>query len=84
VDETNWKVTPVLLQDLGVRTTALGSAQVLSTGAYSFQTGLPNSQAIEITPAIGHTTGTVAVNVGSIDYSYRGWQMPNLYTPPVL
>ena len=84
VDETNWKVTPVLLQDLGVRTTALGSAQVLSTGAYSFQTGLPSSQAIEITPAIGHTTGTVSANVGSIDYSYRGWQMPNLYTPPVL
>ena len=84
VDQTNAKLEPVLIQDLGVRTTALGSAQVLSTGSYAFQTGLPTTQAIEIAPLSGHTTGNVVLNVGSVDYSYRGWQMPNLYTPPVL
>jgi len=24
------------------------------------------------------------MNVGSVDYSFRGWQMPNLYNPPSL
>ena len=77
-------MTPVLLQDLGVRTTALGSAQVLSTGSYNFQTGLPSTESIEIAPAGGQTTGTVVMNVGSVDYSYRGWQMLSLYAPPAL
>ena len=84
VDHANWKVTPVLMQDLGVRTTALGSAQILTNGRYAFQTGLPNTQAFEVAPVPGHTTGNVVANVGSVDYSYRSWQMPNLYTPPVL
>jgi len=83
VDETNMKVTPVMLQDLGVKTTALGGAGLLSNGNFLFQTGLPNTQAIEMQPT---TTplGSQVMNVGSVDYSYRGWQMPNLYNPPVL
>jgi len=84
VDEASWTVTPVLLQDLGVKTTALGAAGLLSNGNYSFQTGLPSTQAFEISPNPGTTTGTVVLNIGSVDYSYRAWQMPSLYMPPVL
>ena len=84
VDQATWTVTPVLLQDLGVKTTALGAAGLLSNGNYAFQTGLPTTEAIEILPTAGKLTGTVQLNLGSVDYSYRGWQMPNLYNPPSL
>lgn len=83
VDETHMVVTPVLSQDLGVKTTALGGAGLLSNGNFSFQTGLPNTQAIEMKISTG-VSGTQVMNVESVDYSYRGWQMPNLYTPPNL
>ena len=84
VDEATWSVTPVLLQNLGVKTTALGGAGVLSNGNYTFQSGLPTTEAIEISASPNKTTGAVILNVGTVDYSYRGWQMPNLYNPPVL
>jgi len=83
VDEANMQVVPVLLEDLGAKTTALGGAGLLSNGNYFFETGLPNTQAIEIQPT-GGVSGTQVLNVQSVDYSYRGWQMPNLYNPPVL
>ena len=83
VNETNMTVTPVLLQDLGVQTTALGSAGWLSNGNYYFQTGLPATEGVEITPTGGVSGGQV-LNLGTVDYSYRGWQMPNLYNPPAL
>lgn len=90
VDETNMKVTPVLLQDLGVKTTALGSAELLlntTPYSYSFGTGLNTTvpvETIEISPTTGATTGTVMLNVEGSAYAYRSWQMPNLYSPPVL
>ena len=83
VDETKMTVTPVLLQDLGVRTTALGGAGFLSNGNYYFQSGLPTTEGIELMPS-GGVSGSTVLNVGSVDYSYRGWQMPNLYNPPPL
>jgi arylsulfate sulfotransferase len=87
VDEPNMRVTPVLLQDLGVKTTALGGAGLLSNGNYFFATGINTAvpaEGIEIAPTPGATTGTVLTNVQGSSYSYRGWQMPNLYTPPNL
>jgi hypothetical protein len=90
VDEASMKVTPVLLQDLGVKTTALGSAELLSNTTpynYSFGTGLNTTVPvanIEISPTPGAVTGTVILNVQGSAYAYRGWQMPNLYSPPVL
>ncbi|MGC9944800.1 MAG: aryl-sulfate sulfotransferase [Bryobacteraceae bacterium] len=83
VDEASMTVTPVMLQDLGVKTTALGGAGFLSNGNFFFQTGTPNTQAIEILPTTS-VFGTQVMNVGSVDYSFRGWQMPNLYNPPSL
>ena len=83
VDETNMTVIPVVMQNLSVKTTALGAAGLLSNGNFFFQTGLPNTQAIELEPQTG-VYGLQVMNVGSVDYSYRGWQMPNLYNPPPL
>jgi len=86
VDESTMTVTPVLSQDLGIRTTALGSAGLLSNGNYAFGTGLNAipTEAIEISPTAGATTGTVLMNIQGSSYAYRSWQMPNLYTLPVL
>jgi len=90
VDETQMKVTPVLLQDLGVKTMSLGSAQLLSNTTpnnYFFGTGLnptAPAEAIVISPTPGATTSTVILNIQGSSYSYRAWQMPNLYNAPAL
>jgi arylsulfate sulfotransferase len=81
VNESKMQVTPVLSVDLGVYSGALGSAQLLSNGNYFFLSGIP-AYSIEILPTPGTTTGTQVLNVGSPDYSYRGWQMSSLYAPP--
>lgn len=83
VNQTAMTVTPVMLQDLGVKTTALGGAGYLSNNNFFFQTGLPDTQAIEMQPTTS-VFGTQVMNVGTVDYSFRGWQMPNLYSPPAL
>jgi hypothetical protein len=82
VDETKMKVRPVMLQDLGVQTTSLGAAQLLSNGNYFFQPGIPYNEAIEIQPTTS-IFGSQVMNLGSGDYSERSWQMPDLYNPPV-
>jgi hypothetical protein len=87
VDEAAGTVTPVLLQNLGVKATALGGAGLLSNMSYFFATGINTAtpaEAIEISPTSGSATGTVVLNVEGSSYSYRGWQMPNLYNPPNL
>ena len=87
VDEANMTVTPVLSQDLGVPTTALGGAGLLSNGNFSFATGISTTiptEAVEITPTAGTVTGTVVMSVQGSSYAYRGWQLPNLYNPPTL
>jgi len=87
VNEATMTVTPVLSQDLGVKTTALGGAGLLSNMNYFFSTGINTAvaaEAIEIAPTAGHVTGTVVTNVQGSSYNYRGWQMPNLYNPPSL
>jgi hypothetical protein len=88
VDEANLQVTPVLSQDLGVFSPAMGSAQLLFDNNYFF---LPadvfnglisiNSYSIEILPTPGTINGTQVLNLEGPEH-YRAWQMPNLYTPP--
>jgi hypothetical protein len=87
VNEATMTVTPVLSQDLAVKTTALGGANLLSNMNYYFATGINTTiptQGIEMSPSPGMTSGTVVLNVQGSSYSYRGWQMPNLYSPPDL
>jgi hypothetical protein len=87
VNESTWVVTPVLSQNLGVKTTALGGANLLSNMNYYFSTGINSAvptEGIEIEPTSGQVTGTVVLNMEGSSYAYRGWQMPNLYNPPNL
>jgi len=80
-------VVPIISQGVGLQSTALGGAQTLSNGNYFFQSGISETvtQAIEYLPVVSvPPTATQVMNVTSVDYSYRGWQMPNLYNPPTL
>jgi len=82
VDETAMQVTPVLSVPLGYYAPALGSAALLSDGNYFFQPGIPGSYDIQILPTPDPATGTQVFNLSSSSFSYRGWQMPNLYEAP--
>jgi hypothetical protein len=88
VNESTMTVTPVFLQDLGVYATALGGAELVpSNNNFFFQTGIASgadTYALEYLPNAGTTTGTQVLNVSTPDYSYRAWQMPSLYNPPLL
>jgi len=91
VDESTMQVTPLVMQDLGVLSPAMGSAQLLSDGNYFFVPTIVALGAndivafdIEITPpAAGDITGTQAYNIRTPEV-YRGWQMPSLYAPPTI
>jgi len=94
VDETSvpMTVTPVVSFDLGSYSSAMGSAQLLGNGDYFFE------NPFVFVPAKNATVGysmeiaptPAAPQVGAADVlmdvagpqHYRGWQMPNLYTPP--
>jgi hypothetical protein len=88
-DETSMMVTPVLSQDLGYYSTAMGSAQLLSDGNYFFLPAIVAagvnkifSYAMEFDPKAGTDTGTKVLNVQGTEL-YRAWQMPDMYTPPI-
>jgi len=83
------QVTPVLSDDLGVFSTAMGSAQLLSNGNYFFLASAVSistyigSYSIEILPTAGTDTGTQVYNIEGTE-SYRAWRMPSLYQPPLI
>ncbi len=84
VDEASMQVTPVLSDDLGVYSSALGSAQLLPDGNYAFMAGFVGNTfgyEIEVLPTSGKTTGTQVYNLGGT-VSYRAWRMTSLYDPP--
>ncbi len=83
LNESIKQVTPVLSADLGVYSSAVGSAQLLSNGNYFFWAGFANSlgYAIEIQPIAGTTSGPQVFNLQGT-MGYRAWRMPNLYSPP--
>ncbi len=86
VDEVNKTVTPLLSQDLGVYSFALGSAHVMGNGGYFFQPGIVSASgnssfAIEVSPIAGTVNGTIVYNLESAT-SYRSWVMSSLYFPP--
>jgi len=86
--ETTLQVTPVLSVDLGRYSSANGSAQLLDDGNYFFVAGLvpvsltDHSFSLEVgaVPATG--AADVIVDIRSVE-QYRGWQVPNLYSPPI-
>jgi hypothetical protein len=90
LDETTLQVTPVLSEDLGVFSTAMGSADLLPDGNYYFFAAIVlvnietvDSYSLEILPKSGTTTGKQVLNVQNLE-GYRGWQLPDLYSPPLI
>jgi arylsulfate sulfotransferase len=88
VNETNMQVTPVMSQDLGYYSNAMGSAQLLDDGNYYYLPAMvvvslhnAASYATELFPTAGTDNGTTVLQLKGPS-SYRGWQLPNLYNPP--
>ena len=87
VDEATMQVTPVLSVDLGVYSSAMGSAQLLADGNYFFLAAVVANGLslygydIEIQPTFGTGSGSQVLDLAGPP-SYRSWQMPNLYNPP--
>jgi len=88
VDEANLQVSPVLSDDLGVYSPSSGSAQLLNNGYYFFLAAQvlthpgTASFSIELKPTRGTETGTIMLDLQGTT-AYRGWRMPNLYSPPI-
>ena len=83
MDYTTMTVTPVLLADLGYYSRALGTAELLANGDYSFEAGIApttpsTNNAIEVFP-----NGTLGLTIRGNGYiCYRAIRMVDLYTPP--
>ncbi len=83
LDEQSMTATLVLNADLGVYSPAIGSAQSLSGGGFSFESGFINL------PAVSSRATEIGAD-GKIVYAqqtdgagtYRSFRVPNLYTPP--
>ena len=86
INETQYTVAPVLNADLGVFSTALGSAQLLSNNDYMFGAGN-----IDPTGPTGSYTQSIEVNPTATPVyieqvqapAYRCWRMTSFYAPPL-
>lgn len=79
LDEQNLVATLRLNADLGAYAFALGAAQVLSNGNYSFDVGFledGTSMTVEVNPA-----GQVVYGLHAAAPEYRSFRMQDLYTP---
>jgi hypothetical protein len=82
IDEQNLMATPVLNDDLGVYSLAVGSAQFLTDGNYHFDAGFVSENgtldaySFEVNPA-GTTVYEAHQNVSL----YRTFRMTDIYTP---
>jgi len=88
-NESTMQVTPVMSMDLGVFSSAMGSAQLLSNENYFFVAAIvvlgPNtivSYDIQVLPTSGTVTGTQVYSLETPEV-YRAWQVPDLYNPPI-
>lgn len=82
VDEQNMVVTKVVSADLGVYCSALGSAQLLPNGNYTFQPGNINGTTMQSLEVSAPVPNTQVFNMQVNDTSYRSFRMPDMYTPP--
>jgi hypothetical protein len=87
IDEATRTVKLVLNADMGVNSSALGSAQLLPNGNYHFDAGFfPDpansakriSQAVEVDP-----NGNVVWRMQIPAQQYRSFRLQDLYTPPL-
>jgi arylsulfate sulfotransferase len=80
LDEQGFTATLLLNADLGVYSTALGSAQQLSNGNYFFDAGILADESallVEVDPS-----GNPVYSLKSAGPEYRAFRMRDLYTPP--
>ena len=92
-DETTtpMTVTPVVSLDLGSYSDAMGSAQLLANGNYFFENPLVlvGTNTVSYSMEVGPTPAAPQVGPADIlldlqgPQHYRGWQMLNLYDPPI-
>ena len=84
VDQVNKVVTPILLDDLGFYSQALGSAQQLSNGDYYFDAGfaLANPSYAQFIEVFPNAVNTFTIEMGANVKAYRSIRMDNLYTVP--
>jgi hypothetical protein len=87
VDEANLQVTPVINTDLGVNSSALGTAELLPDGTYHFNAGFiftPTNPPNVFTQLFHlDASGAIESNTRVAATEYRNFQMTDLYTPPV-
>ena len=78
INENSRTVTPWLNADLGVFSQALGSAQRLSNGSYSFDSGfIPGTQSSEV-----DSTGAIVGQLANNTNTYRTFRLRDLYSAP--
>jgi len=88
IDESAMTVAPVISDNLGVFSDAMGSAQLLADGNYFFLAAIvvtskgDFSHDIQMQPVAGTDSGPQVMNISG-PAAYRSWQMPNLYSPPI-
>lgn len=84
LNESSMQVTPAISVDLGVYSSALGSAQLLSNSNYFFLAGFVDNTygySIEILPTSGTITGTQVFNLEGTA-AYRAFRMIDIYKAP--
>jgi arylsulfate sulfotransferase len=76
LDENAMSVTPIINADLGAFSAALGSAQKLSNGNYSFGSGFVTpTQSLEVNKA-----GAIVGRIDKASYTYRTFRLRDLYS----
>ncbi len=87
IDQQSLVATPVINTDLGVNSSALGTAELLPDGNYHFDAGFmpdPANPANLITQLYElDSTGNIFWTMRVYAEEYRNFQMNDLYTPPV-
>lgn len=80
LDETNYIATPLVSQDLGDYSMALGSAQSLPDGTYHFHLGyIPVKNSTRIVAIDSKGNLIYDLHIGELQY--RSFRMTDLYTP---
>jgi hypothetical protein len=84
------QVTAVLSSDLGLYSTAMGSAQLLSNGDYFFLPAIVINNnltvsgfSMEVAPVPPIDAADVLLNLQGPEH-YRAWQMTSMYFPPII
>ncbi|MFN7997738.1 MAG: aryl-sulfate sulfotransferase [Bryobacteraceae bacterium] len=84
IDEENRKATLVVNADVGVYAVAVGSAQTLSGGGYSFESGFinPGPSAYSRSTEVGADGKVAYAQQLEGALTYRSFRLKDLYTPP--